>query len=322
MYIVTGGAGFIGSAFVAKLNEQGIRDILVVDELGATHKWKNLQGKLFTDYIHKDTFIKQIDSGLKLPKVDGIIHMGACSSTTEMNVDFLMENNYRYTVSLASYALQNKVRFIYASSAATYGEGANGYSDDAETTKILKPLNPYGFSKQVFDLSVILSGLESKAAGLKFFNVYGPNEEHKGDMRSMVLKAFEQIKGAGTVKLFKSYKPDYKDGEQKRDFVYIKDCAAVMYWLLTNPKVNGIFNLGTGKARSWNDLANAAFAALGKPPSIEYIDMPAELRDQYQYFTEAKMEKLKAMGCPVAFSSLEEGVKDYITNYLEKNRTL
>jgi ADP-L-glycero-D-manno-heptose 6-epimerase len=322
MFIVTGGAGFIGSAFITKLNEKGIDQILVVDELEQSDKWKNLRSKSFLDFIHKNSFIQKIEAGQKIPGLQGIIHMGACSSTTEKNVDFLMENNYRYTATLAAYALDRKVRFVYASSAATYGDGAFGYADDEQTANKLQPLNPYGFSKQIFDLFVLRSDLESKMAGIKFFNVYGPNEAHKGDMRSMVLKAYEQVKTTGTVKLFKSYRPDYKDGEQKRDFIYIKDCTEVMYWLLTNPRVNGIFNLGTGAARTWNDLARAVFSALGKTPSIDYIEMPLPLRDQYQYFTEAKMAKLKAAGCPVAFTSLEEGVKDYVCNYLEKQASL
>ncbi len=322
MYIVTGGAGFIGSAFIAKLNEAGIRDILVVDELGSTEKWKNLRNKQFLDYLHKDTFLVDINAGKKFRGLKGIVHLGACSSTTEMNMDYLMENNYRYTGALADYALSKKVRFIYASSAATYGDGERGYTDDDALLKDLTPLNPYGYSKHIFDLLVERNKLTSKFVGLKFFNVFGPNEAHKGDMRSMVLKSYEQIKASGKVKLFQSYRPEYKDGEQKRDFIYVKDCTAIMYWLLNDTKTTGIFNLGSGRARSWNDLVTAVFSALGKTPAIEYIEMPMNMRGQYQYFTEAKMDKLFSTSCPVRPVSLEEGVKDYVTNYLEKGIVL
>ena len=322
MYIVTGGAGLIGSALIAKLNERGITDILVVDNLSTTEKWKNLRNKSFTDYLHKDAFRRRLESGIGIKGVKGIVHLGACSSTTEPNVDYLMENNYRYTGALAEYALSNKIRFIYASSAATYGDGEKGYSDEDGVTPGLLPLNPYGYSKHLFDLYVLRANLQSRVVGIKFFNVFGPNEEHKGDMRSMVLKAYEQIKATGTVKLFQSYRPDIKDGDQKRDFIYVKDCAEVLYWLLGAPKVNGIFNLGTGTARSWNELAQGVFTALGKPPSIQHIEMPLSLRKQYQYFTEAKMAKLRVAGCPVNFMTLEAAIRDYVVNHLETGATL
>jgi len=322
MYIVTGGAGFIGSAFIAKLNEEGIRDILIVDELGTTDKWKNIRNKDYLDYLHKDTFLNKIAGGKKYPGLKGIIHLGACSSTTEMNMDYLMENNYRYTGALAEYALSMRARFIYASSAATYGDGERGYSDDEGALSTLSPMNPYGYSKHLFDLFVARNNLTSKFVGLKYFNVYGPNEAHKGDMRSMVLKSYEQIKASGRVKLFHSYRPEFKDGEQKRDFIYVKDCTDIMFWLLNDKKTSGIFNLGSGSARSWNDLATAVFSALGKPPSIEYIEMPQSIRGQYQYFTEAKMDKLFSTACPVKPRSLEDGVKDYVVNYLEKGTVL
>jgi len=317
MYIVTGGAGFIGSAFVAKLNAKGIEDILVVDELGESTKWGNLKGLKFNDYIHKDSLLELVLADALPGKIEALIHMGACSSTTEKNVDYLLENNYRYSRAMAEYALDKDARFIYASSAATFGAGELGYSDAHDLIPQLKPLNPYGYSKQIFDLWAFQNGLLDKCVGLKFFNVFGPNEYHKAEMRSVVHKAWGQIKDSGRVKLFKSYRADYKDGEQKRDFVYIKDCLEVMWWFLENPKVNGIFNLGSGQARSWNDLVNAAFAALGKPSSIDYIDMPLEIRDQYQYYTKAEMQKLYNSGCPVKFNSLESCIKDYLVNYLE-----
>jgi ADP-L-glycero-D-manno-heptose 6-epimerase len=318
MIIVTGGAGFIGSAFVWKLNQEGIDDIIIVDQLGTDEKWKNLVNLRFANYVHKDDFLEMIDTDTLPFDVDAIIHMGACSSTTERDADYLWHNNYVYTNLLAQWAIERGIRFIYASSAATYGDGTKGFSDNHKTINELKPINMYGYSKQVFDLWVLRRKLENKMAGIKFFNVFGPNEYHKGDMASVIFKAFHQIKDTGKVSLFKSYKKEYKDGGQMRDFVYVKDCVNVMWWLLKNPKVNGIFNLGTGKARTWNDLIKAVFTAMKKKPNIEYIAMPEALRNQYQYFTEAEMSKLKKAGCPVKFSSLEDSVRDYVVNYLQK----
>jgi len=318
MIIVTGGAGFIGSAFVWKLNQEGIDDILIVDRLGKTDKWKNLVNLRFVNYMHKDDFLELIYNDTVNFEVEAIIHMGACSSTTERNADYLWKNNNVYTGYLAEWAIERSIRFIYASSAATYGDGSLGFSDDHDKIKALKPINMYGYSKQVFDLRVLRHSWEDKIAGIKFFNVFGPNEYHKEDMTSMIFKAFNQIKETGEVKLFKSYLPKYPDGGQLRDFVYVKDCIDVMWWLFKNPDVNGIFNLGTGKARTWNDLIKAVFSAMKKTTNIEYIEMPEALRNQYQYFTEAKMDKLKAAGCPVAFSLLEDSVRDYVVNYLQK----
>jgi ADP-L-glycero-D-manno-heptose 6-epimerase len=247
-----------------------------------------------------------------------IIHMGACSSTTERNADYLMDNNYHYTCRLAEWAIARGVRFIYASSAATYGDGAKGFSDENTVTETLRPINMYGYSKQLFDLWVLRNKIENKTVGIKFFNVFGPNEYHKGDMRSVVHKAFEQIRDTGKVRLFKSYKPEYADGGQMRDFVFVKDCVDIMWWLFEHPEIKGIFNLGTGQARTWNDLIYAVFSAMNIKPKIEYFDMPQDIRGQYQYFTEAKMDKLRATGCPVTFRFLEEAVKDYVVNYLQK----
>jgi ADP-L-glycero-D-manno-heptose 6-epimerase len=242
--------------------------------------------------------------------------MGACSSTTERDADFLMENNFHYTCRLADWAIEHGVRFIYASSAATYGDGAQGFSDNDETSPLLRPINMYGYSKQLFDLKVLRERIADRVAGIKFFNVFGPNEYHKDDMTSVIFKAFHQIRETGMVRLFKSYKPEYPDGGQKRDFVYVKDCVDVLWWLLNHKEANGIFNLGTGKARTWNDLIRAVFAALGLPPQIEYIEMPEAIRGQYQYFTEAKMEKLCAAGCLTAFRPLEEATADYVQGHL------
>ncbi len=318
MIIVTGGAGFIGSAFVWKLNQEGIDDILIVDQLGTDDKWKNLVNRRFIDYIYKDNFLQMICSDKVPSKISAIVHMGACSSTTERDADYLWHNNYVYTRQLAEWALEHNIRFIYASSAATYGDGTQGFSDDHGRMSQLRPINMYGYSKQIFDLWVLRQKLENRMAGIKFFNVFGPNEYHKGDMSSVVFKAFYQIKETGKVKLFKSYKKKYKDGGQMRDFVYVKDSVDVMWWLLNNPKINGIFNLGTGKARTWNDLIKAVFAAMKKKTNIEYFAMPQALRNQYQYFTEAEMTKLKKAGCPVKFSSLEDSVRDYVVSYLQK----
>jgi ADP-L-glycero-D-manno-heptose 6-epimerase len=317
MIIVTGGAGFIGSAFVWRLNREGIKDIIIVDQLGTDDKWKNLVGLTFTDYIHKDEFIEMAIADEVPFEVSSVVHMGACSSTTERDADYLWENNYLYSREVADWALRHNARFIYASSAATYGDGSSGFSDDHEIISRLKPSNMYGYSKQVFDLWVLKNKLEKKMAGIKFFNVYGPNEYHKGDMVSVIYKAFHQIQETGKVRLFKSYKKEYPDGGQMRDFIYVKDCANVMWWLLENPSVNGIYNLGTGKARTWNDLIAAVFSSMGRKTNIQYIEMPEPLRNQYQYFTQAQMDKLKKAGCHVNFSSLEDSVRDYVTNYLQ-----
>jgi ADP-L-glycero-D-manno-heptose 6-epimerase len=316
MIVVTGGAGFIGSAFVAKLNAEGIDDIIVVDELGTSGKWQNLVKRRYADYLHKDAFLGMVEAKQVPFSIEAIVHMGACSSTTERDADYLMENNFHYTCRLADWAIERGVRFVYASSAATYGDGAQGFSDDDETSRLLRPINMYGYSKQLFDLKVLRERIADRVAGVKFFNVFGPNEYHKGDMTSVIFKAFHQIRETGRVRLFKSCKPEYPDGGQKRDFVYVKDCVDVLWWLLNHKEANGIFNLGTGKARTWNDLIGAVFAALGLPPQIEYIEMPEAIRGQYQYFTEAKMEKLRAAGCPAVFRSLEEATADYVKAYL------
>jgi ADP-L-glycero-D-manno-heptose 6-epimerase len=318
MIIVTGGAGFIGSAFVFRLNQEGIDDIVIIDQLDSDDKWKNLVNRRFVDYIHKDEFLQMVCADQVPFEISAIVHMGACSSTTERDADYLWGNNYLYSRRLAEWAMKRNIRFIYASSAATYGDGASGFSDDHSKISKLKPINMYGYSKQLFDLWVLKNKLENKIAGIKFFNVFGPNEYHKEEMTSVIFKAFHQIKETGKVRLFKSYKKEYPDGGQMRDFVYVKDCLDVMWWLFNNQNVNGIFNLGTGKARTWNDLIKAVFAAMGRKTNIQYIEMPRSLRDQYQYFTQAQMDKLKAAGCPVEFSSLEDSVRDYIVNYLQQ----
>lgn len=318
MIILTGGAGFIGSCFLWKLNSQGIKDILIVDNLGKNEKWKNLLGKKFTDYMHKDNFIKLIKED-KFTKVDFIIHLGACSSTILDDAEYYMNNNYRYSKILAKWAIKRDIPFIYASSGATYGNGEFGFKDDKDTTFKLKPLNMYGFSKNLFDTWIFENNLENKVIGFKFFNVFGPNEYHKGEMCSVVGKKFKEVQEQDLIYLFKSYNKDYKDGSQKRDFIYIKDVIEVMFWFFKNFNKTGIYNLGTGCARTWNDLAYAMFKALNKKPKIEYINMPLELIDKYQYYTEADICKLEKSGCNINFSSLEDSVKDYICYLKDKS---
>lgn len=316
MIVVTGGAGFIGSAFVAKLNQEGISDIIVVDEQGSQARKHNLDGKKLSHFIDKETFLDQATTRKLQQGITAIVHMGACSSTTETNVEYLRQNNLEYTKTLAKYAMEGGIRFIYASSAATYGAGEQGYKDDVLQLDSLKPLNQYGISKHLFDVWARDNGHLSRIAGLKFFNVYGPNEYYKGDMSSVVWKSFNTIQKSGSFSLFRSHRPDYQDGEQKRDFVYVKDCCEIMWWLLKSPTVNGLFNVGSGQARSWNDLLAAVFSAVGKPWNISYIDMPPQLRSQYQYFTEAPMGKLLAAGYMGKIHTLEEGITDYVTSYL------
>ena len=317
MYIVTGGAGFIGSQVAKHLNDNGIDQILIVDRLESDEKYKNLIGLDFEDYVDKEAFIKLLTQGKFTKKVKAIIHMGACSATTELDASYLMENNYQYSKALAVWSMENNARYIYASSAATYGDGEQGYSDEAKL-RTLKPLNPYGYSKYAFDLWVEKHGLLDKTVGLKFFNVYGPGEDHKDDMRSVVNKAFDQITESGKVKLFRSHKPKFEDGMQLRDFIYVKDAVNVIQFFLSNPKKNGIFNVGTGQARAFKDLVTATFNAMDIETNIEYIDMPNQLRDKYQYYTQAEMNKLNQAGYSAPFQSLEEGVSDYVKNYLMK----
>jgi len=322
MIVVTGGAGFIGSAIVWKLNQLGETKIIIVDELGTDDKWKNLVPLKYEDFIHKDDFISMIIDREAPFEISCIIHMGANSSTTERDADYLFSNNYLYTKELAKYCLEKNIRFIYASSAATYGDGSLGFDDDVNKLETLRPLNMYGYSKQMFDLWGKRNGVFDKIVGLKYFNVYGPNEYHKGDMRSVVHKAFEQIRDSGKVRLFKSLNPKYKDGEQLRDFIYVKDAVDMTLFFLDKPGTNGLYNLGTGKARTWNDLVTAIFNSVDKKVNIEYIDLPEHLREKYQYFTEANIKSIKKAGFNSSVASLEDGVADYVKNYLLENQFL
>lgn len=316
MIIVTGGAGFIGSAVVWKLNKMGIDDIIIVDRLGIGDKWKNLNGLNYADVLHKDEFIDMVMEGNCNYKPEAIIHLGACSSTTEKDADYLLFNNYQYSVEVAKFALDNAARFIYASSAATYGEGENGYTDNENEIEKLRPLNMYGYSKQMFDVWLKKNNLLEEVVGLKYFNVFGPNEYHKDDMRSVVHKAFGQIEETGKVKLFKSYIDEYKDGEQMRDFIYVKDAVDMSLFFLENKNANGIFNIGTGISRTWNDLVFSVFKGMNKEIDIEYIDMPDHLKNKYQYYTQADNSKLIKAGYSKKIRSLEESVEDYVVNYL------
>lgn len=316
MIVVTGGAGFIGSAVVWKLNQLGEDNILIVDELGKDEKWKNLVPLDYTNYYNKHKFLEKILDDSFNFTIDSIIHLGANSSTTEKDADHLMTNNFEYSKHLSTYCLKNGIRFIYASSAATYGDGANGFHDSNELCKILRPLNMYGYSKNLFDQWALKKGILNKIVGIKYFNVFGPNEAHKGDMRSVVHKAYEQIKANGKVNLFKSRNPNYNDGEQMRDFIYVKDAVDMTLHFLEHKELHGLFNVGSGRARTWNDLVTAIFKALDMPVNIEYIDMPDHLAEKYQYFTEADIKKIINSGYTKQLKSLESSVEDYVKNYL------
>jgi ADP-L-glycero-D-manno-heptose 6-epimerase len=324
--LVTGGAGLIGSALIHALNLRGREDILVTDVLGRDAKWRNLSPLRFADYQQADAFLDRLecDPG-SLDSIRTVYHLGACSATTETDAGYLMENNFGYTKALAQWALPRGVRFVYASSAATYGDGTRGMDDGTDHLETLRPLNAYGYSKHLFDLHARRNGWlqgEDGIAGIKYFNVYGPNEAHKGEMRSLVAKAYEQILETGKVRLFRSHRSDYQDGEQVRDFVYVKDAVAMTIHIAENPTANGLFNIGTGTPRTWIDLATALFRALDREPVIEFIDMPEHIRNQYQYHTCADVSRLKATGWNAPATPLEEAVTDYVRNYLVPGKHL
>jgi ADP-L-glycero-D-manno-heptose 6-epimerase len=321
MLLVTGGAGFIGSNVIASLNEAGRADIAISDVLGSDGKWRNLARRQIADFVPPAELRRWLDGR----KLEAVIHLGAISSTTATDADAVIENNFRLSLHLLDWCAATRTPFIYASSAATYGDGQQGYSDDwmQDALKRLKPMNLYGWSKQIFDLAVVervrrKDKLPPQWAGLKFFNVFGPNEYHKGEMMSLVAKRFDEAKAGETIRLFKSHRAGIADGDQRRDFIYVDDAIAVVLWLVETPAVSGIFNVGTGVARSFRELMNAMFAALGRAPAIEYIDMPASIRDSYQYFTQAETENLRRAGYNADFTPLEAAVKRYVDCYLDR----
>lgn len=324
MIIITGATGFIGSNIVADLNARGRTDLLLVDDLGTQGKWKNIAKRRFLDIVDYRNLTALLPT---LTKADAVFHMGANSSTTSTDGDEILEVNLHASMAWWKWCTQTGSPLIYASSAATYGDGNQGFNDDQSQPALdkLAPLNLYGWSKHAFDKWAVERAAEGNAppqwAGMKFFNVYGPNEYHKGDMRSLVAKNTELIARGETIRLFKSHKEGYADGAQLRDFVYVKDCTAVMLWLMDHPSTSGLFNLGTGQARSFVDLMQAIGKALNKPVNIEFVDMPESIRPNYQYFTEARMQKLRAAGMADAFHSLEEGVLDYVSQHLTQQDT-
>jgi len=318
--LVTGAAGLIGSAVVWALNQRGHERIIAVDRLDTGDKWRNLVPLRFDDYLEADTLPQKIELGL-LNDVQAIVHLGACSSTTETDGRYLIENNFNYTKMLAEWTLQRGIRFAYASSAATYG-GLEGRLSESADIRNLRPLNMYGYSKQLFDLHASTRGYLNRIVGLKYFNVFGPNEDHKGDMRSVVNKAFRQISETGRVRLFKSYRPEFADGEQRRDFLYVKDAVDMTLHLLDTPSANGIYNIGSGASHTWRELVGGVFQALNRPVHIEFIEMPVELRAKYQYSTEASIDRLRGTGYKAPISPLADAVHDYVTRYLVPNRHL
>lgn len=320
--LVTGGAGFIGSALVWALNRRGASRIVVVDFLGDGEKWRHLAPLAFEDYVEADALSDQLYED-RLGKFDLVLHMGACSSTTETDAAYLIRNNYQYTKDLAEYSLMKGARFVYASSAATYGDGSAGMEDrtDLPYLRTLRPLNMYGCSKHLFDVHAAHEGWFDRIAGLKYFNVYGPNEDHKGDMRSLVNKAYEQVRDTGRIRLFKSHRDDFAHGEQRRDFLYVKD-AVDMTLHVAESGANGLFNVGSGIASSWNALAGAVFAAMDRKPDIEYFDMPEAMRAKYQYHTQADIQRLRQSGYDREITPLPAAVSDYIRNYLAPGKFL
>ena len=324
MLVVTGGGGFIGSVLAAELNDSGRNDLVIVDRFGNGDKWRNIAKRDFVEIVPVDGLLAWLDrfGG----EVEAVFHLGAISATTETDADLMIANNLNYSIALWRWCAAAKKPLIYASSAATYGDGAAGFDDagDIEEFKRLRPMNLYGWSKHAFDLWALRQAAAGFApplwVGLKFFNVFGPNEHHKGDMMSLVVKNYRKVSAGETIRLFKSHRPDYRDGEQRRDFVYVKDCVAAMLWLWRqgkdNGKNSGIYNLGTGEARTFLDLMNALGAACGVAPKIEFIDIPPAIRPNYQYFTEASMTRLRQAGYNVPFTSLEAAVKDCVANHL------
>ncbi len=324
--LVTGGAGFIGSALVWALNQRGHSDIVVTDFLGSDEKWKNLVPLKFADYVEAGSFREHLrHNPAAFGRFSAVFHLGACSATTEKNASYLIDNNFNVTKELAAWSLEHGARFIYASSAATYGDGARGMDDRSDELSRLRPLNMYGYSKHLFDLHAQREGWLKRIVGVKYFNVFGPNEDHKGEMRSLVNKAYQQILATGRVQLFKSHKPEFKDGEQMRDFLYVKDAIEMTLHFAEHPEgiaAGGVYNLGSGEANTWLTLTRAIFTALGREPAIDFVDMPEVLRGKYQYFTQADTAKLRAAGYARPMTPLVASVRDYVQNYLVPTKKL
>ena len=321
--LVTGAGGLIGSALVHELNRRGLQQIVVTDFLGEDEKWKNLLPLEFEDYVPAGEFLEGIALDPdRYGKFAAVFHLGACSSTTVTDAAYVLDNNFAYTKALCKWSLASGARFVYASSAATYGDGSAGMDDKSDNLQAFRPLNLYGYSKQLFDLYAWREEILPEVVGIKYFNVFGPNEYHKGDMRSLVCKAYEQIRSTGLIRLFKSYKPEYPDGGQQRDFVYVKDAVEMTLHLAGTEEAGGLYNVGSGVARTWVDLANALFSALGQPPNIEFIDMPENIRGQYQYYTCADISKVRGTGYTRPPTTLEEAVRDYAVNYLLPGKRL
>ena len=318
--LVTGGAGFIGSALVWGLNARGTSRIVIADRLGSDAKWRNLRALRFEDYLDADDLLDRGEAGT-LGDFDVVLHMGACSATTEPDASYLARNNYEYSTRLIQWSLRHGAHVVYASSAATYGDGLQGMDDDPATIERLRPLNMYGYSKLMVDRWARDRGLLDRVAGLRFFNVFGPNEAHKGEMRSVVHKAYAQIRDEGLVRLFRSHRPDYRDGEQRRDFVYVKDVVDMTLHVASHGH-SGLFNMGTGRAHTWLDLVRPIFAALGRPERIEFVDMPEPLRDSYQYHTQADVSRLRATGYARPATPLADAVTDYVNTYLSQEKHL
>jgi len=322
--LVTGGAGFIGSALVWALNRRGLTNIVISDILGHDEKWKNLVSLSYADYVEAGPFRERLAvQPNAFGKFSAVFHLGACSATTEKNASYLIDNNFAYTKELAAWSLAQQARFIYASSAATYGDGAQGMDDRSADLAALRPLNMYGYSKHLFDLYAQREGILNSIVGVKYFNVYGPNEDHKADMRSLVNKAYQQILETGKVRLFKSYKPEYRDGEQMRDFLYVKDAIEMtIHFAETATTSGGLYNLGSGEANTWLTLSRAIFTALGREPQIEFIEMPEVLRGKYQYYTKADIAKLRGTGYTKTLTPLPEAVRDYVQGYMVPGKKL
>jgi ADP-L-glycero-D-manno-heptose 6-epimerase len=316
MILITGAAGFIGSAVVYALNRQGNTNLILCDRFGERQKWKNIRGLRYKRFIQRDALFDFLKNFPSAGDISTVVHLGACSDTTETNMDYLFENNVHYSIELCQWALQHGVRFVYASSAAVYGDGSQGFSDADDVTPKLRPLNLYGFSKWMFDMWVLENGLKDRVAGLRYFNVFGPNEYHKGPMASVVYRSFPQAAKEGKVRLFESHRPEVTHGEQARDFVYIDEAVDITLFLLNHPMANGIFNAGTGHAHTFNELAYALFEGLEKHPVIEYFPMPEDLRARYQYFTQADMTRIHKSGYPEQEDRFKEYVVHYVKNYL------